>query len=202
MIVIIDYGVGNVGSILNMLRKIGAKARLGSTADDIRAADKLILPGIGHFGHGMRKLIETSLVPVLEEQALEQKKPLLGICLGMQMMTRGSQESDLPGLDWVKAETLRFPDMADLRIPHMGWNVIEVAPQVKLFDHTSNEPDRFYFVHSYYVRTDEPALTAAKCRYGVEFAASFEAENLFGVQFHPEKSHLFGMKLLRRFAAL
>jgi glutamine amidotransferase len=202
MIVIIDYGVGNVGSILNMLRKIGAKARLGSTADDIRAADKLILPGIGHFGHGMSKLLATGLVPVLEEQALEQKKPLLGICLGMQMMTRGSEESDLPGLGWVRAETLRFPDMPDLRVPHMGWNTIEAAPQAKLFDHATNEPDRFYFVHSYYVRTDERALTAAQCRYGLEFAASFEADNLFGVQFHPEKSHLFGMKLLHRFAAL
>lgn len=202
MIVIVNYGVGNVGSILNMLRKIGARARLGSTPEEIRSADKLILPGIGHFGHGMNRLIDTGLVPELEEHALVSRKPLLGICLGMQMMTRGSEESEAPGLGWVGAATHRFPDAPGLRVPHMGWNTVEPGGQARLFDRDGAEPDRFYFVHSYYVRTDDPAHLAAGCQYGLDFAASFEVDNLFGVQFHPEKSHLFGMKLLRRFAAL
>lgn len=202
MIVIVDYGVGNVGSVLNMLRKVGARARVSGEAADVQAADKLILPGVGHFGHGMRKLADTSLVPVLEDQALRCRKPMLGICLGMQMMTRGSEESDLPGLGWIDAFTRRFTEVPGLRIPHMGWNRVRPAPGARLFDGAAAEPERFYFVHSYYVETAEPCHAAASCHYGREFVASFEADNLFGVQFHPEKSHVFGMALLRRFAAL
>jgi glutamine amidotransferase len=202
MIVIVDYGVGNVGSILNMLRKIGAKARLGSLAEDIRAADKLILPGIGHFGHGMAKLQQTGLVPLLEEEALARRKPFLGICLGMQMMTRGSEESEAPGLGWVPAATHRFAEKPNLRVPHVGWNSVEPGPSARLFDQHPDEPERFYFVHSYFVRTDHRDHTAATCRYGDDFAASFEVDNLFGVQFHPEKSHQFGIRLLSRFAQL
>lgn len=202
MIVIIDYGVGNVGSVLNMLRKIGARARISGNVDEIRAADKLILPGVGHFGHGMRKLAETGLIPTLNEQALQVRKPILGICLGMQMMTRGSDESDLPGLGWVQAQTRRFDDAVGLRVPHMGWNRVHAAPQAHLFDAQAPEAERFYFVHSYYVQADRSDQVAARCQYGTDFAASFEADNLFGVQFHPEKSHLFGMALLRRYAAL
>ncbi|GIZ51306.1 imidazole glycerol phosphate synthase subunit HisH [Noviherbaspirillum aridicola] len=202
MIVIVDYGVGNVGSVHNMLRKVGAKARVSGDETDIRSADKLILPGVGHFGHGMTRLRETGLIPLLEEQALHTRKPVLGICLGMQMMTRGSEESDEPGLGWVDAFTHRFPEVPGLRIPHMGWNAVRPGASASLFAHDAPEPERFYFVHSYYVKPAATEQTAAACRYGVDFAASFEAGNLFGVQFHPEKSHLFGMALLRRFAAL
>ena len=202
MIVIVDYGVGNVGSVLNMLRKIGAKARVSGALGDIEAADKLILPGVGHFGHGMSKLAETGLIPVLEEQVLSRSKPILGICLGMQMMTQGSEESDVPGLGWIDAFTHRFPDATDLRVPHMGWNVVRPSGNAQLFDHDAAEAERFYFVHSYYVRTTNPGHTAANCLYGVDFAAAFEVGNIFGVQFHPEKSHLFGMTLLRKFNAL
>ena len=120
MIVIVDYGVGNVGSVLNMLRKIGAKARVSGAVADIEAAEKLILPGVGHFGHGMGKLAETGLIPVLREQVLSRLKPILGICLGMQMMTQGSEESDVPGLGWIDAATVRFPETPGLRVPHMG----------------------------------------------------------------------------------
>lgn len=202
MIVIVDYGVGNVGSVLNMLRKVGAKARVSRALGDIEAADKLILPGVGHFGHGMSKLAEAGLIPVLEEQVLSRSKPILGICLGMQMMTQGSEESDVPGLGWIDAFTHRFPDATDLRVPHMGWNVVRPSGNAQLFDHDAAEAERFYFVHSYYVRTTNPGHTAANCLYGVDFAAAFEVGNIFGVQFHPEKSHLFGMTLLRKFNAL
>lgn len=202
MIVIVDYGVGNVGSVYNMLRKIGARARVSGSPQDIEAAGKLILPGIGHFGHGMNTLTKTGLVPLLQAQALVRRKPILGICLGMQMMTRGSDESDVPGLGWVDAVTHRFPDTQGLRVPHMGWNTIQPAMNARLFDYHVAESERFYFVHSYYVQTADINHVAATCRYGIDFVASFEVGNLFGVQFHPEKSHLFGMAMLRRFVAL
>ena len=199
MIVIVNYGVGNVGSVLHMLRMVGARARISGDAAEIAAADKLILPGIGHFGSGMNKLAATGLIPVLEEQVLGGAKPVLGICLGMQMLTRGSEESDVPGLGWVDAFTHRFPESPELRVPHTGWNTVTPTPQAKLFEQEGAEPERFYFVHSYYVRTADPAHAAATCRYGPEFVASFQAGNIFGAQFHPEKSHLFGMSLLRKF---
>ncbi len=202
MIVIVDYGVGNVGSVLNMLRKVGAKSRVSGAAADIEAADKLILPGVGHFGHGMRKLEESGLVPSLRDQVLVGRKPMLGICLGMQMMTRGSEESDVPGLGWIDAFTHRFVEAPGLRVPHMGWNVVRPGPDARLFDAEPPEPERFYFTHSYHVRSAVPENVAASCRYGTEFVAAFQRDNLFGVQFHPEKSHFFGMNLLRRFGAL
>jgi len=202
VIVIVDYGVGNVGSVLNMLRKVGARARVSGAAADIEAANKLILPGVGHFGRGMTQLAETGLIPTLEEQVLFRRKPVLGICLGMQMMTRGSEESDVPGLGWVDAFTHRFPEAPGLRVPHMGWNVVRPSVNAHLFERDAAEAERFYFVHSYYVRAADPAHVAATCRYGCDFVAAFEAGNLFGVQFHPEKSHLFGMGLLRKFVAL
>lgn len=202
MIVIVDYGVGNVGSVSNMLRKVGARARISASIADIEAADKLILPGVGHFGRGMSQLHETGLVPALTEQVKKQGKPVLGICLGMQMMTRGSEESSEPGLGWVDAYTHRFPEMAELRVPHMGWNEISPQGPASLFERGCDEAERFYFVHSYFVRTADPAHVAASCAYGVDFAAAFQVNNIFGVQFHPEKSHSFGMDLFRRFIAL
>jgi glutamine amidotransferase len=200
MIVIVDYGVGNVGSVANMLRKVGARARISASSADIEAADKLILPGVGHFDSGMAKLNETGLVPVLAEQVLARGKPVLGICLGMQMLTRGSEEGSAPGLGWINATTHRFPDMAGLRVPHMGWNTVRAENAANLFAH-DGDTERFYFVHSYFVRTADPAHVAATCSYGIEFAAAFQANNIFGVQFHPEKSHLFGMELFKRFIA-
>ena len=201
MIVIVDVGVGNVGSVANMLRKVGAQACISASASDIETADKLVLPGVGHFDHGMARLHDTGLVPVLTEQALVRAKPVLGICLGMQMMTRASEEGSRPGLGWIDATTHRFPDMAGLRVPHMGWNTVRPARRAALFDQ-GDDTERFYFVHSYYVRPADPAHVAASSDHGIEFAASFQANNLFGVQFHPEKSHLFGMALLKRFVAL
>lgn len=202
MISIVDYGVGNVASILNILRKVGAKAQLCSTEEGLRRSHKIILPGIGNFGHGMTRLAETGLVPCLNELALVERKPILGICLGMQMMTRSSTEAEAPGLGWVKGETVRFPDLPSLRIPHMGWNSVQRQNNSPLFADEVGTEERFYFVHSYYVRMDHEADVAASCDYGVRVAASFQCDNLFGVQFHPEKSHQYGMALFRRFHAL
>jgi glutamine amidotransferase len=202
MIVIVDYGVGNVGAVANMLRKAGARARISAAPEDIAAADKLVLPGVGHFDSGMRKLNDTGLVPLLTEQALGRAKPVLGICLGMQMMTRASEEGSTPGLGWIDAGTHRFPEQAGLRVPHMGWNTVRSNQGASLFANGGAAEERFYFVHSYVVRPADPGHVAATCGYGQDFAAAFEAGNLFGVQFHPEKSHMFGLALFRRFIAL
>ena len=147
-------------------------------------------------------LAATGLVPALQEQALSRRKPVLGICLGMQMMTRGSDESDTPGLGWIDGYTHRIPEQPGLRVPHMGWSRVRPRPGATLFEPGAAEPERFYFVHSYCVHTADPGHVAASCLYGTEFVASFEHDNLFGVQFHPEKSHVFGMGLLRKFANL
>lgn len=202
MITIVDYGMGNVGSVYNMLRKLRAKVQISNNVNEIARADKLILPGVGHFDRGMDNLKSRALDAVLSEQVLVNKKPVLGICLGMQMMTRGSEEGTLQGLGWVAADTIKFSPDNNLKIPHMGWNKIQPSITAKLFEFDSEEPERFYFVHSYYVRADNPQDVAARCHYGYDFVASFEVGNIMGVQFHPEKSHLFGMNLFQRFIAL
>jgi imidazole glycerol-phosphate synthase subunit HisH len=204
MIHIADYGLGNPASIVNMLRKAGHEAMVTASADDLKAASKLILPGVGAFDHAMRNLKERDLIDVLTEKALGERVPTLGICLGMQIMTRSSEEGDLPGLGWISAATRRFffPDAErqDLRIPHMGWN------QIGRFD--AGHPllaglpaaARFYFVHSYHVTCDEPADVLATAHHGYEFAAIVAHHNIVAVQFHPEKSHTFGLTLLKNFA--
>ncbi len=202
MITVIDYGMGNVGSVFNMLRKLRVKAQITNNVGDIKAADKLILPGVGHFDKGIANLKQFGLVDVLNEQVLGYKKPILGICLGMQMMTRGSEEGVMPGLGWVAADTVRFLPQDNLKIPHMGWNQVRSTSNATLFDKSPEELERFYFVHSYYVRTDNSQDVAAYCNYGHDFVAAFEVNNIMGVQFHPEKSHIFGMNLFKRFVAL
>lgn len=201
MIVIVDYGMGNLGSIVNMFKKIGAKAVISGDPEVIATAPKLLLPGVGSFDRAMERIHALDLKSLLDEQALVVKKPILGICLGMQLLTRGSEEGKLPGLGWVAADTVRFPSMPGLRIPHMGWNVVQPATPSLL---TQNLPveSRFYFVHSYHVRVDEEHKSILKCQYGVSFDAAVQKENIYGAQFHPEKSHRFGMQLLRNFAAL
>lgn len=202
MITIVDYGMGNVGSVFNMLRKLRAKVQISSNMNEIANADKLILPGVGHFDRGMNSLISSGLSTILSEQVLVNKKPILGICLGMQMMTNGSEEGTQQGLGWVAADTIKFSPDNNLKIPHMGWNQVKSSNGAKLFESAQEEPERFYFVHSYYVRADNPKDVAAYCHYGLDFVASFEVGNIMGVQFHPEKSHLFGMNLFQRFIDL
>jgi imidazole glycerol-phosphate synthase subunit HisH len=202
MITIVDYGMGNVGSVYNMLRKLRAKVQISNDANEIAKSDKLILPGVGHFDRGIDNLKSSGLDSVISEQVLVNNKPILGICLGMQMMTRGSEEGTKAGLGWVAADTIKFSAINDLKIPHMGWNQVKPTIGAKLFEVNPQELERFYFVHSYFVRADNPQDVAAYCHYGHDFVASFEVGNIMGVQFHPEKSHLFGINLFRRFVAL
>jgi imidazole glycerol-phosphate synthase subunit HisH len=204
MIVIVDYGVGNLGSIINMLKKAGARAIASSDPDVLEQAEKLILPGVGAFDAGMNKLNEGGLVPLLNHLALEKKVPFLGLCLGLQLMTKRSEEGQTPGLGWLEAETLRFKfeaDQAHLKVPHMGWNTIEVRRSHPLFAGLDPEA-RFYFVHSFYVRSHDPDTVLAETDYGGHFHSIFGKGNLMGFQFHPEKSHKYGMRLLKNFAEM
>jgi glutamine amidotransferase len=201
MLTIVDYGMGNVGSILNMLKKIGVPARLSCRPEDILSAEKIILPGVGAFDAGMKRLRELDLVSVLEEKVVKQGAPLLGICLGMQLLTESSEEGAEPGLGWIQARTKRFrfdENLRDLKVPHMGWNLVSIRSGRGLF-HLATEETRFYFVHSYHVVCDQPQNTLAETTYGYPFVSSFSKDNIFGVQFHPEKSHKFGMQLLKNF---
>ena len=202
MIVVIDYGIGNLGSIANMLKKVGVEAVVSSEAAVIDRADKLILPGVGAFDNGMKNLAERGLIPLLNDKVLEDQTPILGLCLGMQLFTQRSEEGELPGLGWLEAETVRFKfDQAHarLKIPHMGWNTVQVCQPHPIF--ADMEADmRFYFVHSYHVVCAEARTVLAQTHYGYDFASAVAKENIVGVQFHPEKSHKFGMKLLRNFA--
>ena len=204
MIVIVDYGVGNLGSIINMLKKAGVKAIASSDPEVLQQAEKLILPGVGAFDAGMNKLNECGLVPLLNHLALEKKVPFLGLCLGLQLMTRKSEEGQTQGLGWLDAETRRFkfgPDQAQLKIPHMGWNTIEVRQNHPLFAALDHEA-RFYFVHSFYVRSHDLDAVLAETDYGGYFHSIFGKGNIMGFQFHPEKSHKYGMRLLKNFAEM
>jgi glutamine amidotransferase len=201
MIVLIDYGMGNLGSILNMLKKVGAQTTASSAIDVIRGADKLILPGVGAFDSAMRNLRDLGLLPLLDEKVIKNKTPILGVCLGMQLFTKRSEEGILPGLGWIDSETIRFQpsrDQANIKIPHMGWNTVKVNQESALFSGMDQE-STFYFVHSYYVVCREESDILTTTHYGNDFVSSLVRGNIAGVQFHPEKSHKFGMKLLRNF---
>lgn len=201
MIVIVDCQIGNVGSILNMLRKAGAAAVISSSADDIAAADKLILPGVGAFDNGMAKLRSSGLVPLLREKVMDQGTPILGICLGMQLFTTGSEEGVLPGLGWLAARTVRFRADANrqLKVPHMGWNAVRPRDRDSLFWQLDSEAG-FYFVHAYHVICERDCDVLATSHHGYEFVSSVQCGNIFGTQFHPEKSHRYGLQLLTNFA--
>jgi glutamine amidotransferase len=205
MITIIDYGMGNLGSIANMLKKIGAEAVISSDLSVIGRADKLILPGVGAFDSGMKKLHERGLPEILSEKVIAEKTPILGICLGMQLMTKRSEEGSLPGLGWIDAETIRFrfgvEGNEDLRVPHMGWNTVHPAGEGELFRGMTDEL-RFYFVHSFHLVCNDENDIAARTHYGYNFVSAVRRGNIMGVQFHPEKSHKFGMRLLKNFVEI
>jgi glutamine amidotransferase len=200
MIVVIDYGMGNIGSILNMLKKIDAEGIVSSDPDLIKRADKLILPGVGSFDEGMKNLKASLLIPVIEDKVMKEKTPILGICLGMQLFAKKSEEGVLDGLGWIDAEVKKFNFRNDgLKIPHMGWNTVAVLKRDEFLGDMP-DPSRFYFVHSYYLVCNDKKDALLVTDYGHPFVSAVKKDNIIGVQFHPEKSHKFGMKLLENFA--
>lgn len=203
MVTIIDYKTGNMGSIQNMLKKIRVESIITSDPDEISRASKIILPGVGSFDQGMRNLADLRINEILNQKILVEKTPVLGICLGMQLMTLRSEEGMLPGLGWMDAETIRFSfeDAIQYKSPHMGWNFVRQHKESRLLKDMDTE-SRFYFAHSYYVKSKNPSDILTSTQYEIEFTSSFEKGNIFGVQFHPEKSHKFGMTLLKNFTEL
>lgn len=206
MIVIVDYGMGNLASIQNMLKKIGAASLISDKVNDIQTATKLILPGIGAFDQGMESLDVKGLIKPLTERVKDGGIPLLGVCLGMQLMGTSSEEGKAVGLGWVDAHSVRFvsPDKSltqSFKVPHMGWNVVRPVREDILLKGLE-ERSRFYFVHSYRVVCDNPNIAIGMTPYGGEFVSMLRQKNIWGAQFHPEKSHRFGMQLLKNFVEL
>lgn len=199
-IAIIDYGMGNLFSIEKRLKRMGVETIDASKAEDVLRADKLILPGVGHFAKAMEQLEKLGLIDVLNEEVLQNKKPILGICLGMQLFANYSEEGNARGLEWINAEVKRFQinDSKKYKIPHTGWN--EVIPQKSspLFENCV-APMEFYFVHSYYFNCAEEQDVLALSNHEKNFVCAVQKSNIFGVQFHPEKSHEIGNTLLKNF---
>lgn len=202
MIVIVDYGLGNLRSVLKSFEKLHIEAEISSDPCVIKGADKLVLPGVGGFGKGIRNLQSNGLIEALNEAVVGKEVPTLGICLGLQLMTDWSDEGHLPGLGWIPGETLKFfrsGNVSKLRVPHMAWNSIELKRADPLFEDITPESE-FYFVHSYYVRCADRQHVLATSWYGEEFDSVVRKGNILGTQFHPEKSHKHGLLLLRNFA--
>lgn len=201
MISVLDYGVGNLGSILNMFKKIGVPARLVSQPSDVLEAEKILLPGVGAFDNAMRELGQRGLIDPLKERVQVGGVPVLGICLGMQLLGNGSEEGNLAGLGFINGTSRRFsfPNDASLKVPHMGWNVISPVKYSPLFGDEAIER-RFYFVHSYHFNCEDASDVLATAHYGFNFTAMVQQGNIMGAQFHPEKSHRFGMALLKNFS--
>lgn len=199
MVGIVDYGSGNVGSISNMFRRAGVDVVLCALPSDLASCDRIVLPGVGAFDPAMERLISSGFRETLAEE-VAKGKPILGICLGMQLLTSGSDEGKLDGLGQVAGFAHRFPPLEGLKVPHMGWNFAQVDSTSPLFAGMEREA-QFYFLHSYYVVCEEKYVIS-KSTYGFQFVSGFSKENVFGVQFHPEKSHRFGLQLFRNFSQL
>lgn len=202
MITIVDYGMGNLGSVANMFKKVGAATEITSDLNVISRASKILLPGVGAFDAAISRIDDGGFRDVLNKKALEDKIPILGICLGMQLLTRSSEEGVLSGLNWIAADTIKFSfnQLDNLKVPHMGWNFVNQVNSSPLIDDLPAE-SRFYFVHSYYVKCDNRESILLETKYGHLFDSVItNGSNIYGAQFHPEKSHKFGMKLFSNFA--
>lgn len=204
MIALIDYGVGNVQAFLNVFKRLGVDACRASTPAALEQASHLILPGVGAFDHAMNQLQQSGLRPTLEELVLKRKLPVLGICVGMQMLAAGSDEGSLPGLNWVPGRVKAFaqhPGLKNLPMPHMGWNDVEFRDEHPLCVEFEAAP-RFYFLHSYYFEAADKADVLGTAEYGIDFDCIVSRGNVHGIQCHPEKSHHFGAQFLKNFAEL
>lgn len=198
-IIIVNYGLGNPASIRNMIKKAGASAEITDDIALIEKAEKLILPGVGHFGKGMELLKQKNLLDILNKKVIINKTPILGICLGMQLMTNKSEEAEHDGLGWIDADTIKFrPKRETSKVPNMGWLDVQPQLQHKLFDKLEKDC-RFYFVHSYYVVPKSIHNILATSVYEDEYACAIIKDNIVGVQFHPEKSHKFGLQMMKNF---
>lgn len=203
MIRIVDYGLGNVQAFLTMFKRLGIEAARARDAAELALADKLILPGVGAFDHAMELLVRSGMRAALDDLVLERGIPVLGVCVGMQIMANGSDEGELPGLGWIPGRVLAFagePMSTSLPLPHMGWNDVHFVAGNALFEGFESDP-RFYFLHSYFYECEDPLHVAGVAGYGFDFACAVSSRNIHGVQFHPEKSHHFGSQLLRNFVA-
>jgi glutamine amidotransferase len=203
VILILNYGLGNISSVSRMIDAVGGVCEIGNSKNQIMQAEKIILPGVGSFDNGMRLLRSLVDIDVLLNKISKEGVPVLGICLGMQLLCRSSEEGSESGLGLIDAEVKKFRFTSDenLKVPNMGWNIVQPGERNPLIPHDTTE-QRFYFVHSYRVVPDDQRIVIGKANYGYEFCAAFQKENIFGVQFHPEKSHRFGMSLLKRFVEL
>lgn len=200
MIAIIDYDIGNISAVVNMLQRLGLPCRVTVNPAEVQQAERIILPGNGAFDACVHNLRASGMLPVLEEQVLQRNIPLLGICVGAQMLGSGSAEGVAPGLGWLDMHVERFPVLPGLRIPHMGWNHVDATKVNHPLAQDMAADTRFYFVHSYYMQPKDPENILLHAHYGICFAAGVVQGNIAGVQFHPEKSHRFGKQLLSAFA--
>ncbi len=203
-VVIVDYGTGNLNSLSRALGRIGARGVISSSADVIGAADKVILPGVGHFGTAMHNLEKLDLIETLHEMVFIKQKPVLGICLGMELMAKGSDEAEkTPGLGWIDAQAVRlsFSGEGRHKIPHMGWNQVSITKSSRLMDGVADLSE-FYFAHSYHLQLNDRSDLLNETEYGGAFPSAIEKDNIFGVQYHPEKSHDVGAGLLKNFVEL
>lgn len=203
MIVVVDYGIGNLRSIQNMLHRAGVASEISGDTAMLRKASKLILPGVGHFGYAMDALRQRGLVEILNERVLEARTPVLGICLGAQLLGRSSEEGSAEGLGWLAMDTIAFDRSrlgASDKIPHMGWAETRHTDQA-LFAGLK-EPARFYLVHSYHFRCDSSSDVIATAHHGYDYPVAVGKGHILGTQFHPEKSHVYGQQLLKNFAVM
>jgi imidazole glycerol-phosphate synthase subunit HisH len=204
MITIIDYGLGNIMAFVNIYKRLNIAVSVAKTAVEAAGATKLILPGVGAFDSAMTQLEASGMHPTLDELVLRNKIPVLGICVGMQILADSSQEGNLPGLGWITGKVLSFktiPNFNGLPLPHMGWNDVSPTSNTPLFVGLERQA-RFYFLHSYFLNCGEGEHAIASAQYGIDFCCAVQSENVFGVQFHPEKSHQWGIQLLKNFAEI
>lgn len=205
MICIVDYGVGNVKAFLNLFNRLGIEAKRASSKNILNLASHLVLPGVGHFDHAMKKLNESGIRDPLEDLVFKSKIPILGICVGMQMLADESDEGNLPGLGWISGKVKAFSNnskSSKLPLPHMGWNTLKSKNSALICPKKDNQLSEFYFLHSYYFEAEDKSVVSSTSNYGFDFDAVISHEHIHGVQFHPEKSHKWGQELLINFSKL